>query len=953
MLNTVRRTAASSSRAARLASAAQASAAQSYHSPPPAPTPTSAWMTAEATESEIDDSVTATQKRLSLLGRQAKWRQNPGPHALPEDFSEGVEDLIRQGNRRLLRDDLRRSRPSSSRDIVTEDYKNTHRSALLHLAQNSASRYATIRQVLDTTASGLGEPTIVGVTPAGEVQWQAGWSPKKVTEVGCGTAEGAWAAAEVWPASLEEWEGLDSSGKLIKTARDLLAQSRTQVDEATEGMETETTSTMETEAANGFDDERAEPIAEEHPIASIKTRFEYSKGTRSIPSASGTDAEGRNTTLVVSAFHLLSLHSDSAREQHVKRLWRSGAEAIVLIEDGSDRGFAAIASARALLLELGEEDRQTSSRPTESSVPEFDERGREKVTIGGVEFYEERPSDRQVPTDLEAEASDGEVESANGRGCWVVAPCPHDRPCPLLHPFALQTPHDAVPFRGTERASAHHQATHIGLKSCHHPVRFTPPRWARDSVAEQSRRKRQRGGREERSAQISYVVVKRGERPRYAKAQGDEASSAESALTNLVLAAAPETRRGILDELRKGESVPRRLAEDIVGETEDDSVGAEEEEMDAEDAAAREELLALLPEQLRRAGGGRIGGNATAEAAALEQAIAALQLQPLSKNSKAQDVWEASKEAADEGDEPTSEAREAELEAQQQNSAFLSAGSATEEIDPDQVTQSEMVESAGESAAGTVDEIAAFDAALAPEVVAGAASLLAPSMPRIVLPPIKKGGHVTLDACHPSGAIHRYTVSRSSGRQSYQEARKSAWADQWAQDPVEEYDFAEPSLRSRDRNNGKTASASASASALVAKRKGWGQWSRISSADEAAGVKEEALAATTTSKIWGYPHAKTSTPRASNRASAYIGADQVMPQSGSGGSSSSSSIKSLSKSSPSPSSSPNSGERGGKDGDLFVDSDEKPRRSLKSSRKRSMADYDAEIRAALANQRIV
>lgn len=54
------------------------------------------------------------------------------------------------------------------------------------------------------------------------------------------------------------------------------------------------------------------------------------------------------------------------------------------------------------------------------------------------------------------------------------------------------------------------------------------------------------------------------------------------------------------------------------------------------------------------------------------------------------------------------------------------------------------------------------------------------SLPRIILPPLKRKGHVTLDLCTPSGSIERWTVPKSFSRQAYHDARKSRWGDLWA-----------------------------------------------------------------------------------------------------------------------------------------------------------------------------
>ena len=54
------------------------------------------------------------------------------------------------------------------------------------------------------------------------------------------------------------------------------------------------------------------------------------------------------------------------------------------------------------------------------------------------------------------------------------------------------------------------------------------------------------------------------------------------------------------------------------------------------------------------------------------------------------------------------------------------------------------------------------------------------SLPRAILPPIKRRGHVVLDLCTPAGKIERWTVPRSFSKQAYRDARKSQWGDLWA-----------------------------------------------------------------------------------------------------------------------------------------------------------------------------
>lgn len=54
------------------------------------------------------------------------------------------------------------------------------------------------------------------------------------------------------------------------------------------------------------------------------------------------------------------------------------------------------------------------------------------------------------------------------------------------------------------------------------------------------------------------------------------------------------------------------------------------------------------------------------------------------------------------------------------------------------------------------------------------------SLPRIMMPPLKRQGHIILDLCTPEGKLERWTVPKSRGKLAYRDARKSAWGDLWA-----------------------------------------------------------------------------------------------------------------------------------------------------------------------------
>ncbi|KAI9708924.1 MAG: 37S ribosomal protein S22 [Bogoriella megaspora] len=54
------------------------------------------------------------------------------------------------------------------------------------------------------------------------------------------------------------------------------------------------------------------------------------------------------------------------------------------------------------------------------------------------------------------------------------------------------------------------------------------------------------------------------------------------------------------------------------------------------------------------------------------------------------------------------------------------------------------------------------------------------TLPRLIVPPLKRKGHILLDVCTPSGTFERWTVPKSFGKQAFRDARKSQWGDLWA-----------------------------------------------------------------------------------------------------------------------------------------------------------------------------
>lgn len=51
------------------------------------------------------------------------------------------------------------------------------------------------------------------------------------------------------------------------------------------------------------------------------------------------------------------------------------------------------------------------------------------------------------------------------------------------------------------------------------------------------------------------------------------------------------------------------------------------------------------------------------------------------------------------------------------------------------------------------------------------------SWPRLVAPPLKRQGHVSMDVCAANGLLERQTFTRSMGKQAYHDSRRAFWGD--------------------------------------------------------------------------------------------------------------------------------------------------------------------------------
>lgn len=88
-----------------------------------------------------------------------------------------------------------------------------------------------------------------------------------------------------------------------------------------------------------------------------------------------------------------------------------------------------------------------------------------------------------------------------------------------------------------------------------------------------------------------------------------------------------------------------------------------------------------------------------------------------------------------------------------------------------------------EAAFAGYESIASYSPPLDPDsfsLIPAQSLPLMTDLPRLVFPPLKRRGHVSMDLCTPQGTIERWTVPRSFSKQAYRDARKSRWGDLWA-----------------------------------------------------------------------------------------------------------------------------------------------------------------------------
>jgi ribosomal protein RSM22 (predicted rRNA methylase) len=696
----------SSSRAAALASAAMASSriAQTYPKASPVPTAFLSQSTRhtdrkgkgraqetvpeEAHEEYEDDGLSSRQRRLSRAARFANTNNSTFTN-LPKEWIEMVDEMQKTTHKGQLRIDYAGKQKDQLAGKM-RTLKDTRRSVSLHLTTESPFRYAAIASVLRQVRNRLG-PDQEGLAEKNNRTW----SPTRVVEYSCGAGEGLWAAKDVFGSAgegsngIKSYLGIDSNVPTLKSAIDFVKKTMPKSDDSTEEVSSKKEKNVQ---LNLHGINTSFKPHSNSPDALAGSRYGEDQ-------APPPDDQG---TMVICSYALLHEVADSHRNKLIRTIWKANptAEVIVFIEEADERGFAALASVREYILGIGAEGFPKETLGFQIRHPDYYDRG----------LLDE-------PDLLEA--------SKKVAGEWhVVAPCPHDKPCPLLHDYDFSGPADHPTTRTSSASSPLFHGSTLGMTTCNFTSRLLKPEHTRFAMGQ---------SKPEGSVNYSYLVVRRGPRPSIAaqaRLQGGDEDSIISQVEEL-RRKSQLTKVGDIEEIRAGsKKESMALAEEI---NEDDFDQTTPGNFD--DEQARDELLKMLPQALGRE---MKQGEETAE---MEEAI------KLAHDMMKKSAYMAEGAAPDEP---------ANLDGQVDillTSAFLDQ---TRQLNTN--TEKDVKE------------------ALTPEDVE-AMNIESYEWPRVIRPAIKKSGHVTFDVCTSHGSIDRFTVSKSSGKQIFQDARKSNYGD--------------------------------------------------------------------------------------------------------------------------------------------------------------------------------
>ncbi|KAF8308419.1 hypothetical protein DL93DRAFT_1883914 [Clavulina sp. PMI_390] len=422
-------------------------------------------------ERTIEDDIDAWHNREEKMSTEARFGSRYiGLSSIPEELNQGITTLIAGSDKHQLRSDAKRlflkpsSRESSSFDNewtlelpgkFKENRKRksarvTPREALAFTAIAIPGQFAAVQNVLRETKGRLGD------TWAQNVQG--------VIDFGSGTGVAMWATLTEFqkPETLRLSEPINPSSTTAIGVAEHDA-------EAGPGVSSLAESSIEHYLL--LENRRALLT-----ISKTLTK-DVSFGSTKVHQEDFWGEEGKNVgspsenNIAIMAFTLTDLPTDLARKQMLRELWNTGADTMIVIDHATADGFAQVAAAREYLLKKGQQPPKT-----------------------GHSIIEVAPVETDSQSLLPAEST----EPPSIVGSHVVAPCPHDGPCPLT--LLTKSTSSLLSTHSKTSAPPSSNPAHI----CSFSQRLERPAFLRLT---------KHASRGHEFAQYSYVVIRRGPRP--------------------------------------------------------------------------------------------------------------------------------------------------------------------------------------------------------------------------------------------------------------------------------------------------------------------------------------------------------------------------------------------------------------------------------------------------------
>lgn len=131
-------------------------------------------------------------------------------------------------------------------------------------------------------------------------------------------------------------------------------------------------------------------------------------------------------TIAMSAFLLNTFTGPAAmkRKEVLDEMWESGADVLIVIEDATVAGFQNVVDARDYLINLGKKELKRLRAAEFAGMQGKSEHEGKTLAEMGIDDLHPDLADLVV-----VESNFGDV--GGKMGAHVVAPCPHDKPCPL------------------------------------------------------------------------------------------------------------------------------------------------------------------------------------------------------------------------------------------------------------------------------------------------------------------------------------------------------------------------------------------------------------------------------------------------------------------------------------------------------------------------------------------